>query len=108
MVVISGCESGVGEARMGEGVFGLRRAFTVAGAENLVMALWKAPDEATSELMESLYTNLATQGTPQRALLAAQLAWIAKERAAGRYPHPLCWAAFVANGIGFGLDEPRR
>lgn len=105
MVVISACESGLGEAKGGEGVFGLRRAFTMAGAQSLVMTLWAVSDDATRQLMESLYRHLPEQRTPQRALLAAQREWIAKKRAAGLYPHPVHWASFVASGIGLGLEK---
>ncbi len=105
MVVISACESGLGEAKGGEGVFGLRRAFTIAGAQSLVMTLWAVSDDATRQLMESLYRHLPEQRTPQRALLAAQREWIAKKRAAGLYPHPVHWASFVASGIGTALEE---
>ncbi|MCX6898931.1 MAG: CHAT domain-containing protein [Verrucomicrobia bacterium] len=107
MVVISACESGLGEARGGEGVFGLRRAFTMAGAQSLVMTLWAVSDDATRQLMESLYRHLPEQRTPQRALLAAQREWIAKKRAAGLYPHPVHWAGFLASGIGLGLDDEK-
>jgi CHAT domain-containing protein/Tfp pilus assembly protein PilF len=105
MVVISACESGLGEAKGGEGVFGLRRAFTMAGAQSLVMTLWAVSDEATRQLMESLYRHLPEQRTPQRALLAAQREWIARKRAAGLYPHPVHWAGFVASGIGLSLEK---
>lgn len=105
LVVISACESGVGEAKGGEGVFGLRRAFTMAGAQNLVMSLWSVSDKPTQALMTSLYENLDKTGSPPRALLAAQRDWIAKERAAGRYPHPFYWAAFVASGTGLSLES---
>jgi len=105
MVVISACESGLGEARGGEGVFGLRRAFTMAGAQSLVMTLWAVSDDATRELMQSLYRHLPEERTPQRALLAAQREWIAKKRAAGLYPHPVHWAAFLCSGIGLALEK---
>ena len=108
LVVISACESGLGKSRGGEGVFGLRRAFVLAGAQNLVMTLWPVNDEKTSDLMGIFYQHLQTEGTPQRALLGAQREWIAKERSSGRKPHPCFWAAFVASGIGFGLEEKAK
>jgi CHAT domain-containing protein len=95
----------LGEAKGGEGVFGLRRAFTMAGAQSLVMTLWAVSDQATRELMQSLYRYLPQERTPQRALLAAQREWLAKKRAAGFYPHPVHWAAFLSSGIGLALEK---
>jgi CHAT domain-containing protein len=107
LVVISTCDSGLGEVSGGEGVYGLRRAFWLAGAQNLVMSLWPAHDRISVQLMEAMYAKIADGESPQRALLAAQRAFIKDEREAKRWPHPLYWGAFVASGSGKALQTAK-
>src|SRR5262249_3937556 len=74
---------------VGEGVFGLRRAFVLAGAKTLIMSLWKVPDEPTRELMENFYRRLLVGQGRAEALREAQLVMKAK------YPDPFYWGAFI-------------
>ena len=92
LVVLSACETGLGQVHVGEGVFGLRRAFVLAGARTLVMSLWKVPDEPTRELMEDFYGRLLAGEGRAEALRQAQLAMKAK------YPDPFYWGAFICQG----------
>lgn len=92
MVVLSACVSGVGFPIKGEGVFGLRRAFLVAGANSLVMSLWKVPDRETRDLMVNFYRRLASGVEKNRAFSEA------KAELRKRSDHPFYWAAFVLEG----------
>jgi CHAT domain-containing protein len=92
LVVLSACETGLGEVQVGEGVFGLRRAFVLAGAKTLVMSLWKVPDQHTQELMEDFYRRILMGEPRADALRSAQLAMKA------RHPEPLYWGAFICQG----------
>ena len=92
LVVLSACETGLGEVQVGEGVVGLRRAFVLAGARTLVMSLWKVPDQQTQELMEEFYHRLLAGMARADALREAQLTL--KEK----YPTPLYWGAFISQG----------
>ncbi|MBO4771434.1 MAG: CHAT domain-containing protein, partial [Bacteroidales bacterium] len=88
LVVLSACQTGLGEIT-GEGVFGLQRGFKKAGAQTIVMSLWKVADEPTQMLMVEFFKNLTTGQSKRAAFLAAQKAVRQK------YPNPLYWAAFV-------------
>jgi hypothetical protein len=92
LVVLSACETGLGRVHVGEGVFGLRRAFVLAGAKTLVMSLWKVPDEPTRELMEDFYGRLLAGTGRAEALREAQLGMKA------RYPDPFFWGTFICQG----------
>jgi len=80
MVVLSACETGVGEARSGEGVFGLRRAFMIAGAENLLMTLWPVADETTAKIMTDFYKEAFATGDAPGSLAKVQRDWLVKIR----------------------------
>jgi CHAT domain-containing protein len=100
LVVLSACETGLGHVHIGEGVFGLRRAFTLAGAKTLVMSLWKVPDQETQELMVDFYQHLLSGRPRADALRRAQLAM--KQRR----PHPYYWGAFICQGDPGPLPLP--
>ena len=98
LVVLSACNTGVGEVKTGEGVYGLRRAFIQAGTKGLVMSMWPVPDRETKELMVRFYENLQTGMSRGQALRQAALTQ--KEITKKRYgsDNPLYWGAFVYLG----------
>jgi hypothetical protein len=100
LVVLSACETGVGEASAGEGVYGLRRALVIAGAEAQVMSLWKVDDGATRVLMTTYYEKLEAGGGRSEAMREAQRALLGRKEMA----HPYYWAAFIVSGQGAALD----
>ncbi|RYZ44091.1 MAG: tetratricopeptide repeat protein [Myxococcaceae bacterium] len=98
LVVLSACDTGRGDVKLGQGVYGLRRAFLVAGAQTVVMSLWKVNDATTSALMEAYYRNLLA-GQGRAAALREAMREFRKTQ-----PHPHAWAPFIA----MGLDAPLR
>jgi CHAT domain-containing protein len=96
LVVISACESGTGETRAGEGVYGLRRAIAVAGARSSLLSLWKVSDEATAAFMEAYYRRLKAGEERAAALAATQQSFRSHPNPTWR--HPYVWAAFQLSG----------
>lgn len=93
LIILSACETGLGDIKAGEGVYGLQRAFLVAGADALIMSLWKVDDAATQQLMSYFYQNWIKLGNKQKAFKQAQLQLMAK------YKEPYYWGAFVMMGM---------
>ncbi|MGQ0572264.1 MAG: CHAT domain-containing protein, partial [Armatimonadota bacterium] len=92
LVVLSACETGLGDVHIGEGIIGLRRAFVTAGARTLIMSLWKVPDYQTQDLMREFYESLLAGRPRADALRDAQLAM------KSLYPNPHYWGAFICQG----------
>ncbi|HET9530607.1 MAG TPA: CHAT domain-containing tetratricopeptide repeat protein, partial [Blastocatellia bacterium] len=99
LVVLSACETGVGEVKSGQGVYGLRRALVIAGAESQVMTLWSVDDIGTRDLMVGYYRRLRLGAGRTEALRQMQLKMISSRR----YSHPYYWAGVIQSGDWRGL-----
>lgn len=98
LVVLSACQTGVGDIMSGEGVFGLRRAFQHAGAKSIVMSLFEVPDETTMTLMASFYENWLSGESKSSALRNSSLNLLRERRAKGLSTHPVYWGGFILVG----------
>ncbi|QRN97315.1 CHAT domain-containing protein [Archangium violaceum] len=98
LVVLSACDTGRGDVKLGQGVYGLRRSLVIAGAETVVMSLWKVNDDSTRLLMESYYRHLLAGSGRAEALRQAM------RSLRQSHPHPHYWAPFIA----LGSDSPLR
>lgn len=94
LVVLSACDTGVGEVHNGDGVYGLRRALVLAGSETQMMSLWPVSDRSTLDLMIAYYTRLTQSAGRADALRQAQLRLL---RDSAR-SHPYYWAGFIQSG----------
>jgi CHAT domain-containing protein len=100
LVVLSACETGVGAATSGDGVYGLRRALALAGAESQVVSLWSVGETSVRALMRAFYGELA-RGTGRAEALRRAKRWMLQQPA---FAHPYYWAAFIPAGDWTPLD----
>jgi CHAT domain-containing protein/Tfp pilus assembly protein PilF len=101
LVVLSACETGIGDVANGEGVYGLRRALVLAGSRAQVMSLWSVDDAATRDLMLGLYRRLLKKEALSEALRGVQRKMLAGKK----QNHPYYWAAFFPSGESRALGE---
>ena len=94
LAVLSACETGVGEARRGDGVYGLRRALVMAGAESQLMTLWQVSDLATRDLMTAYYRQLQGGTAGQKGFARSRKRCSRREDRR----HPYYWASFILSG----------
>ena len=94
LVVLSACETGLGEIHEGEGVYGLRRSFQEAGVAEVISSLWEVSDGGTQALMTDLYERMLDGNQAREALRDAQLAMIDSPE----WGYPYIWSAFMIVG----------
>ena len=93
LVVLSACETGLGDLQAGEGVYGLQRAFLVAGAKVLIMSMFKVDDDATQKLFLKFYLKWLNSGNIRDSFTDA------KKELRDEYPEPIYWGAFMMIGL---------
>lgn len=93
LVVLSACETGLGDIHFGEGVYGLQRAFLVAGAKVLIMSMFKVDDAATQKLVDTFYRKWTTTKNLRQSFIDA------KKEIRVEYPEPIYWGAFMMIGL---------
>jgi CHAT domain-containing protein/Tfp pilus assembly protein PilF len=103
LVVLSACDTGIGEVKNGDGVYGLRRALVLAGAESQMMSLWQVSDRSTRDLMIGYYKGLMQKQGRAEALRLVQLQML-RSKSRG---HPYYWASFIQSGEWANLEGKR-
>jgi len=93
LVVLSACETGLGEISNGEGVYGLQRAFLVAGAKVLIMSMFKVDDDATQKLVLNFYKKWLTTNNMRQSFIDA------KKELRAEFPAPIYWGSFMMIGL---------
>jgi len=104
LVVLSACDTGLGNINAGEGVYSLRRALVLAGSESQVISLWKVDDRATKDLMVKYYQRVLGNQGRSEALRQTQLEMLR----GNEYQHPYHWAAFIPSGDWRGMGSYKK
>ncbi|WP_308796484.1 tetratricopeptide repeat protein [Tolypothrix sp. FACHB-123] len=94
LVVLSACETGLGDVKIGGGVYGLRRALVIAGSQTQLLSLWQVADDGTKDLMVKYYEKLQAGKGRHEALREVQLELLNNPQ----YQHPYFWASFIPSG----------
>ncbi len=94
LVVLSACETGIGDVKTGDGVYGLRRALVIAGSQTQLLSLWKVADDGTKDLMVEYYQKIKAGKGRHEALREVQLEFLKHPT----YNHPYFWASFIPSG----------
>ena len=103
LVVLSACDTGVGQVKNGDGVYGLRRALVLAGSESQMMSLWPVSDRSTRDLIIGYYKGLIQGQGRGEALRQAQLQMLRNKA----HRHPYYWASFIQSGEWANLEGKR-
>ena len=106
LVTLSGCQTGWGEIKSGEGLLNLARAFMIAGTRNVIMSLWKTDDEASMQFMKVFYRELRESAFPAKALRETRKAFFDSQIPA--YRHPYFWAPFVVDQRSAATNDKLR
>ena len=99
LVVLSACETGIGDVKTGDGVYGLRRALVIAGSQTQLLSLWKVADDGTKDLMVEYYQKIKAGKGRHEALREVQLEFLKSSE----YNHPYFWASFIPSGNWKGM-----
>jgi CHAT domain-containing protein len=94
LVVLSACETGLGDVKTGDGVYGLRRALVIAGSQTQLLSLWQVDDGGTKDLMAKYYQKIKDKKGRHAALRETQLEFLKNPK----YQHPYYWASFIPSG----------
>ena len=105
LVVISACDTGIGELRKGEGLISIARGFSYAGASSILTSLWSVNDSATAQIIQSYYQFLKEGASKPSALRQAKLAFISGQKDASE-AHPFFWASFIQIGNREPIGTP--